>query len=236
MMIAPKSTLYASKFRGKSRVQSRYTKKSKLSSAGMVKAALLKNLDSHHATVSDGTAFAAAMVSNTLYTHNVTQNVPQGTTNATRIGDKIHMISYSYNGFITSNIAAGAYSYRVMLLWSGEEFSNTGLSSGLGSTQIFLPNSGTNMLATSLVNPKAVTVIDDFTVDINSQISATSDVVTWSRTIPIRKDFMYKSTGSTYGKTKNLYVVVMGYVSGGTTGVTGVGAIGFSDDLCFKPL
>lgn len=200
-----------------------------------VKAQMLRQIDNHHMTVSDNTNLVAA-TQGTLYTHNLTADIVQGTTNATRIGDKIHLVEVKLNGRYTTFATAGAYMARVLVLWSGEEVNPAGLGSGLGFGEIFLPNTGADNVCQGIVNPKAVTIVDDFTIDVNSQITAVTDIVSFTRNIKIDQNFLYQATASVYGKTRSLYMVVVAFVNGGTPATTGCGNIAIATDVVFKPL
>lgn len=220
--------------RTRSRTTTVASKKRKGSGTASIKAQLLRNIDTHHCTLSDAN-YNIVATHNTIYTANITGVITQGTTNASRIGDKIHLNDLVISMAVASAAAAGAYLWRVMVLWSGEEYNPTGIAAGLTQSEVFLPNSGTNLYALGITNPKAVTVLYDELVDINSLIAATKDVYSIRRTIHIGTDFQYQATGSIYGKTKNLYLVVCGTVLGGTLGVTGAGEAQFDCDLTFKP-
>jgi len=201
-----------------------------------VKAQMLRVIDNHHSTMDDANYGVGAATHNTIYTANVTSVPVQGTSNKTRIGDKIHIQHLDLSISINSSSAAGAYTWRVMVVWSGEEFNPAGLGSGLGFTGLFLPNTGSNVVPLAIVNPKAVTVLLDEVVDINSIVAATKDVVSIKRRIHIGQDFLYDKTAAVYGKTKNLYFVAIPYVVGGTSGVTNCGDINPSFDMVFKPI
>jgi len=217
-------------------------KKRKLTTTkGSVKAMMLKTIDNHHSTVSDLTLILVPGIGgfthNTLYSNNATQSITQGTTNANRMGDKVHLDSIVINGLFSTAATAGAYTYRVLVLWSGNEYSTGAtFTSGLTFSEIFLPSTGGSYVTTSVINPKAVTCLYDEVIDINSTVAATSDLATFRTRIPLRQEFAYESSGSIYGKTKNLYLVVMGSVTGGTPGTTQLGTVAVSYDLIFKPL
>lgn len=179
--------------------------------------------------------FATALVHNNIYTVSPTQNVTQGTSNEGRVGDKIELCSLKINGLFTTAVTASAYSYRIMVVMSGEEFSATSITtSGLGPTELFLPNTNATIYPNGIINPKAVTVLHDETIEINSLIAATAD---WQRvafTVPLNKSYPYQATASTHGKFKDLYIVVIGSILGGTTSVTACGSWTGSYDLIFK--
>lgn len=223
-------------YRGRTYTRTLTTKKRRAVRTQTVKAQMLRCIDNHHCTASDSTILASAPTHNTIYTSAITPLVVQGTSNTQRIGDKIHLDNLRLNGWINTPTASGAYTYRVMVLWSGNEYNNTGLTSGLGFSEIFLPTTGSSFVTTGLVNPKAVTVLYDEIIVINSLLTGVSDVGSFTKSIPLRQDFMYENSAAIYGKTKNLYFVFMSSVVGGTSGTTVTGATGVSVDLVFKPL
>lgn len=223
----------------KGRITVAGTKKKTKSASNSVKQIMLRSIDSHHSTISDNVNIisGAGFKHNTMYTANITAAVTQGTTNANRLGDKIHLEKLIIEGIFAAPTTAGAYNYRIIVCWSGNEYNPTGLGSAFGTyADIFLPNTGSSFLTNGIINPKGPTVLWDSRYDINSAISTTADIVTYRKTISLNQDFAYESTGATYGKYKNLYVIVIGCVIGGATGTTEVGNAAFASDLVFKPL
>jgi len=179
-----------------------------------------------------------ATLHNTVYTCVPTQGVLQGVTNAAgRSGDEIYVCALKMHGIMVSAAAAGAYSFRILVGWTGEEITTagagTGLVSGLGTTEVFLPNTVT-YATNGVVNPKAFTCLYDQTFDINSQIATISDVNSFSFTVPINQTFNYQSSASIQGKTRNLAIVVVSTVYGGVTGTTASGACVLAADLIYK--
>jgi len=223
--------------KGRSYTTTKKEKKTKPSSSS-IKQVMLKSIDSHHSTISDNVNIlaGAGFTHNTMNTANITAAITQGTTNANRIGDKIHLEKLIIEGIFAAPTTAGAYNYRIIVCWSGNEYNPTGLNSGIGSSEMFLPNTGAAFITNGIPNPKGPTVLWDSRYDINSAISTTADIVTFRKTISLKQDFAYESTGAIYGKYKNLYVVCIGCVIGGATGTTQVGNVAFATDLVFKPL
>lgn len=198
------------------------------------KAKLYKTLPAKHYTTAD----SFAMTHNTLYTCIPSEGIVQGTGNTQRDGDKIHIEAIKLKGTMQAATASNAYSYRILVGFSGEELSTASIESkfvsGLGVTELFLPTTATFWNPNGIVNPKAFTLLYDTTIDINSQIASSADLSSFATTVPINMDFPYQATGSVFGKFKNLCVVVTGSVAGGTSGVTSVGAGVISMDLIFK--
>lgn len=210
------------------------TKKRKRKPVGLsLKRAILNTQPAKHYT-------AEASVANThniLLTMCPTQGIVQGDTNTQRDGDRIHLEALKIKGCMQSAAASGAYSHRIIVGWSGEEYTTANISNnfvaGLVTGEVFLPNTVTNWLPSALINPKAFTVLYDETFDINSQVAATHDGVSFAATIPLNTDFSYQSTGSVQGKTRNLYIIVTGAIANGAAG-NAIGNHIMAVDLIFK--
>lgn len=173
---------------------------------------------------------------NTVYSFGPTQTIVRGTGNDQRIGDSAHLLSIKINGFVASNAAiTKAVEVRIITLWSGEEYAcGTSLTAGLTMGEIFLTTATPGWAPNGLINPKAVTVLDDRVLNLNNSIALVADVESINYTIPLNTDFDWQAAGSVYGKSRNLYVVVMGSILDGTTGATTWGLINLSADLIFK--
>jgi len=165
----------------------------------------------------------------------ITPKVTVGTGNDQRIGDSIVPVSLKISGEVHTDATAGAYMFRVIVFWSGEEFNPTGLTTGVFTApELFLTNSGTFYLPNAIVNPKAITVLHDELIDINSQISATNDVRRLKFSVPLgSKKFPYQAGGSVYGKTRNLYLMVTGARIGAVAG-NAVGGCTINADMVFQ--
>jgi len=178
----------------------------------------------------------AAFTHNTINTANITAGVTQGDLNSSRDGDSISLVGLKLAGQYFSAVTAGAYTFRIMVGYSGEEYTSTTFGgAGLGSTELFLPNTSTTFSTLGLVNPRAFTVLHDQTVDLNSQIAAVVDVNSFNIYVPMNNAvFNYQASASALGRLKNLYVIVMACVGGGTTGSTNAGSLVLTADLLFK--
>lgn len=195
------------------------------------KSVLYKNLSAKH----DNGEQAISFTHNTLYTCNLTYRITQGTTNATRIGDSIVLCGLKIKGFYTGETTANGYGFRFIVGYSGEEYSNGTFSSGLTTTEVFLPNTATNSTTIAQINPKAFTVLYDERLTCNSQISAVKDRVDYNFSVPLNNTtFQYQSSGGTMGKNKNLYMIMIADVLGGTTGVTASGGSTMTWDFVYK--
>lgn len=169
----------------------------------------------------------------TPLTYNLTSKIVQGTNVAQREGDSIYLEALKIEGIIHSSVDSNAYKYRILVGYSGEETTAVSFSNaGLTNAEIFLP--GTFALAAcGIVNPKAFTVLYDHVIDLNSQIAGDATVQSFRDTIQLKTKFPYQASASTYGKNKNLYVVVLGYGVGLAVNDP-TGTIFCSMDLIFK--
>jgi len=176
-----------------------------------------------------------SMTNNTLYTLCPTARVLQGDTNIARDGDAIILCALKLMGFYNTAATAGPYAFRIIVGYSGEEYANTVFASGLGATEIFLPDTATAVSSNGIINPKTFTVLYDEKHTVNSNITAVIDRVDYAITVPLNNfKFPYQSAGSALGKFKNLYVVIVADVVNGVSGTTDVGGTSISWDLIYK--
>lgn len=214
---------------------SRYGKRKSVKSD--VKKTILQMAVPYHNALADATAGKANIEHNTIYSLNLTAFLTQGTGNDDRQGDQVFLEALKLRGFVRSNATANSYTYRILVGFSPKEFNFVSQSNtGLQYVNLFLPGTGGTSFVNGIINPKAFTCVYDNTVDINSLLSAVTDISSMSATIPLKKKFAYQSDASTLGKTNNLYLVLIGYVTGGVTGTTGTGDIQIATDLIFKNL
>lgn len=180
---------------------------------------------------------AQAFTHDSIYSLNVTAGIVQGDLNSTRNGDSIHLAAIKIKGFFNAATAAGAYSYRILVGYTGEEYTNTSFSAAaIGDVELFLPNTTNSFRGTGIINPKAFTCLYDETIDVNSEVAAALSLKSYAFTVQLDKRFPYQASGSVLGKDKNLMIVVIGSVAGGSLGVTAAGGTTISFDCIFKDL
>lgn len=168
---------------------------------------------------------------NTVFTLGLTTQIVQGDSNAQRDGDSIYLEALKINGHFQAAAASNAYKCRIIIGYSGEEFApNVFTSAQLANTDVFFP---ATFWANAIVNPKAFTVLYDTTLDVNSQVSDVSTLQSYSATVPLKRMHPYQSNGSQFGKTRNLYAVVVPYAVGAAA-ASDVGSIYMNYDLIFK--
>lgn len=188
-----------------------------------------------HNNVGDST-LNKAMLHNTLYTFGPTQNITQGTGEGNRLGNACHLEALKVAGvFYTPAAGGNGIEYRIIIgFHTSKQTAPTSFVSGLGLTDIAVGTTGGTWTPALIVNPKSFTVLDDRVLDINSNIASTQDIITFNYTVQIQQRFEYQQNDPTFGKTKNLYVVVVAAIPGGVTGTTACGQVYMNADLIFK--
>lgn len=183
-----------------------------------------------------GNSIIKALLHNDVYTCTPSTGIVQGTSNTTRIGDHVDLQAIKIKGFFqTPTLQTAFFSYRIMVGWTGEEFNlPTSLAAGLGIGEWAVPNTTSNWIVNGINNPKAFTVLYDQTVDVNSLITTTPDGLSYQFTVPLHKKFDYQADGSVYGKDRNLCILVMSSVNGGTLSTTSTGQTVMAYDLIYK--
>lgn len=180
----------------------------------------------------------ASLVHNTLLTCAPSQGIAQGLTNTNRLGDSVYLCAVKIHGFYQSASTANAYTFRLQVGWTGEEYGTANIAgqlvSGLTLAEVYLPNTAALASVNGITNPKAFTSLYDLTIDINSQLAATVDVQSFEFTVPLNVNFPYQSDGSVFGKARNLVVVASASVASGVSGTTASGNVVWSGDLIFK--
>lgn len=192
---------------------------------------LYDSMAAKHATGYQG----VGMTAGTLYTMIPTALPTQGDTNASRDGDAIVLCGLKLKGLYNTNTTAEAYSFRIIVGYTGEEYSNTTFSSGLGSSELFHTGTSTGYASNGIINPKAFTCLYDEKFTLNSEITAVRSRVDYEINVPLdNQTFYYQAAASALGKTKNLAVVIVADSIGGTSGTTDVGGTTISWDFIYK--
>jgi len=169
------------------------------------------------------------MNSGVLTGYNLTAAITQGTADGMRVGDSIDLTAFVANVRWTTNAAAGFYQLRVLLFYSGEEvnpaaFQTTGF---LTTSQVITPAS--LFAVVGVINTKAVTILYDNLLELNSTISTVQEGVTARINVPLKGKFHYNETAGVYGKSKNLYIAVIPQYTGpGTPTDNGICSINYA--------
>lgn len=168
-----------------------------------------------------------------IYTMNLTQQIAQGTGGSQREGDAVMLEALKVGGHFQTSTESNAFIFRVLVGYSGEEYNTAVLATGnLSVDELFQPNTAGQITA-GIINPKAFTVLYDKVIDLNSQIDGDRTIQSIKDTIQLNKKFPYQSSGSIYGKSQNLYMVVCSNQPDTAIDVANGSAI-LSYDLIFK--
>lgn len=216
-----------------------YQPRTKRMKPGSFHAKLLKYENALHHYFSDNT-FSQGMTHNTLYTLNLTSKLLQDVTQGGRVGQEIHLLNLRVDCFLQNPVSSSnGIQYRLITLFSDIQTNAIGFASGLGVSQIFGGQSGQTgsvFTSTGITDPQRVTVVDDRHLVINPQVANIQDTINCNFVVPLHRKFIYETgaTGGIFGKTKNLYFVIVACIPGGTTGTTNVGQLNFNADLLYK--
>jgi len=151
---------------------------------------------------------------NAVHTENVTAKIVQGTADGQRVGDAIHLTTLTFAFTAIANSLANYYKYRLIVGWSGEEYNpGTWATGSMGTGEVF--QSTFTDAVNAIVNTKAFSPIYDQIIDVNSYINGFADGVTARATIKLDSKFLYQAAGSVYGKTRNLYILMVPFFNTG---------------------
>lgn len=154
-----------------------------------------------------------AIAQGSIYTYNLTAQLTQGNADGTRVGDVVDLKNLEFNLQWYTHPAAAYYRLRVLVFWSGEEYNpgatNFG-SASLSTGQLFI--GAATFVTQNICNTKSINVLYDQLAEINSAVAGYEDGMTLRANITsgIAGKYTYQESGSVYGKTKNLYMVVIG--------------------------
>lgn len=184
-----------------------------------------------------GTAIAT-LLHNGLLAQYPTRGIVQGVANNERLGDSVFLEAIKIKGFYNAPTASNAYVCRIMVGYTGEEYTTgtnpSNLVAGDITTQeLFLPGTDTIGSVNGLVNSKAIQIMYDTTIDVNSQVDLARTTHSFAFTVQLNKKFPYQRAGSTFGKFKNLVIIATGFAPGATP-LAGIGDISYGFDLIFR--
>jgi hypothetical protein len=159
---------------------------------------------------------------NTLYTFNPLSVITQGTGSNNREGAGIHLkaVSFRYN---LESPGSSSVTWRMMLVAATPQFNMANFGSGIGSNQLFLSASYNNVLVPH-VDSRLAKVLCDTTVMVQPSVTGVQVDSTGFFDCEINMPFEFQSSG-VYGTASNLYIIVMPYIPGGTTGSTPCGSL-----------
>lgn len=218
--------------RGRSytRVMKKPRRKSYASSSTLKKK-IMATKPAKHLMYSAGISFSIGQV----HVWSPTQSVIRGVNDSDRIGDTINLCNLKWNGVINGAKEANAYMFRMLIGYTGEEFAANTWTTNITSGQVFQSNTTSGFLTNGIVNPKAFTVLYDQKFTINSLIADVRDVLPVTGSLSFNNhNFVYQADGATYGKNKNLVVLMIGDKLRGPLAVGDDFGFTVAFDFCFK--
>lgn len=217
-------------------VYTRTKKPQRKSKRNSIRKAILNGETCQHMS-RDDTVVTAALLHNNFYSISPTQLVGQGTSNASRIGDTIHLLALKLKGIIATAPVSNAFQYRIIVGMSRIQTSNNTFASGVFTqADIFIGSTGSSSgySLNGIVNPKLFTALYDEVIDVNSLVSTTVDFANVEFTIPIDQKFEFARENGTFGSKRNMFLIVIPAVNGGTSNTTSCGNFSAGIDLLFK--
>lgn len=223
-------------YRRRTVIRKRHFRK-KGSLASYIKKVMHKEEEAHHYLLTSAQVLGDA----SIYTAGLTTEIPQGTGNGNRIGDRILLEAFKIRGRIDGFAGGNTVFVRFMVIKSGTEIAAgqaggwnvTGIN-GLGATNLFL-NNPTDTVNTTVIDPKRVTVLYDKTHELTPYLGTQVKSTHLDITVPIHKKYSYNAS-TAYGKFYQYYLVAIGYQLGATISSTAVGTITTTTDIIFKNL
>lgn len=161
---------------------------------------------------------------NTGYTMSPTQTLIIGTGDNQRIGQNIFLKKLCFKGLVSNTTTQPTTHWRIMVVEIEPAYAATfsNWTSGIGTSDIFYPTASYTF---GMLNHKlGVKVYCDKTYVVKADYTGELKVLPVEFVCNINKRYIYEPI-SPYFKDKQLYVYAIGYVPGGTTGVTVIGDI-----------
>lgn len=218
----------------KTTVARNYKKKKSVSFSARVRKVITSAAQTKHMS---GEISVSPVLGGQLYTFSPTQRIVTGTNVYDRLGDAVKLHKLKLNGYVQSpNVALANVKFRISVIYCALPVAAVVITTGgLSFSQVA-------QSSTSTINPiclqydeKAVDVLADMTIDLNSLVSTSQDIKSYVMDIPLKDSrFNYSETGGQYGEKKNLYVLFQSYAPG--IAASNLGAFFFSYDLQFKDI
>lgn len=179
----------------------------------------------------------AALTHSTIWTLNLCGGINHGSTYNQRVGDNIYLEALKFSMSFQSPTTTPGICYRVILGYSGEELnptSNFDSTNTFTANELFFPGTTGYWTPLGMINSKSFQVVYDKKWSVNAMADGVNETLDIYESIPLKKDFNYQAANSIYEKNKNLYLVVVSSIIGGTVGTTSTGTLVYSTDLIYK--
>lgn len=179
----------------------------------------------------------SSMDTDLMYFTSPSQNIAQGTAINQRLGDQVKLKYLKINGYFSAATLANANTkFRVSVFYCAEGKAASSVTTGaFTQAELFLPNS-VNTTVCAMFDEKAITVLADMTVDLNSNISTSQEIKSFAFTVPLKNAVLnFRESGSAFSNKRNLYVMVTGHTPV-VLNVADVGFFTYSYDLGFTDI
>lgn len=174
-----------------------------------------------------------ALGHNTIYTAQL-NNIPQGTSSTTRVGDSVFYCGVNVKAHLTTNVTNSLW--RIYIIRHRDSFGPSVLNtigSGIGSSLMFR-NGDTSPW--SYINSDDVTVVCSKTLKVDSKFSGELPYREFRMNCRIMKKFQFRTGSTSEGEYNNYYMVILPYVTTGSpvTGTTTAGYLQMSVEQVYK--
>lgn len=164
-----------------------------------------------------------SLAHNTIYSSNLLGNIPIQVGSNGRLGQKLHMKPTTLNIMLTG-IQYNSYPIfvRILVVKSNAQYhsGSNSITSGLGSTDIFETGHSELIIAPTDTN-KCIVLHDQIVRFDVTTLGSPGTADTKIINIPLKGgNFEYLTTTSNYMRDKNMYLVFIPYMYGGTPGTT----------------
>ena len=187
-----------------------------------------------HLAIGDGVN-SVTLTHNTIQTQNMLIFLTPGTTQYQRTGDNVFLEALKINAtWEGPSVSSNGATLRMILCYHDDYHATNYINgSGLGLSDLQMTGTGQARTTAMITDPKKVTVVDDRTFTLNQSLAGVSEKCAITYTVPLKKRFTFQPT-TQEGKDRNLYLVVVADISGGSTGSTVCGQLYLNQDLIYK--
>ena len=179
----------------------------------------------------------SSMDTDIMYFTSPTQNISPGTAINQRLGDQVKLKYLKVNGYFSAATLANANAkFRVTVFYCPEARAASSVTSNaFTQAELFMPNS-VNTTTCAMFDEKALTVLADLSIDLNSNVSTSQEIKSFAFTVPLKNAVLnFRESGSAFSHKRNLYIMVTGHTPV-VANVTDVGFFTYSYDLGYTDI
>jgi len=133
-------------------------------------------------------------------------------------------------------LANAAIKARVTVFYCAEGKAASSVTTGAFTvSELFQPNTSTTPVI-GMYDEKALTVLADMTVDLNSQVSTAQDVKSFAFSVPLKNAVLnFRESGSAFSNKRNIYIMVTAYTPV-VLNEADLGFFSYNYDLAFQDI